>query len=242
MPIVFGLGSGRCGTNSLQALLNAQPNSVCFHELNPSSMAWEGAELTVLSLLRDFSAAIAGHERYVTVDRKVNGPTLPIERYLNLDEITVVGDVASYYLPYVRKILETKKDVRFPCLKRERGATVESFRRKLARNRISKSTLGLWERTANHWVEKRSWFCGKDGLWDRLHPIMSHEGSLRGVIGQYWDYYYETATQLESEFPGHVKIFPMELLQTELGRKRILEFCGVNDCILNGNFHANSSR
>ena len=91
MELIFGLGSGRCGTTSLAALLNRQPDVCCFHELAPSVMAWEGAEATVGSLLRDFGAIGEGGPRWVTADRVVPERETGLARLGALEQVTVDG-------------------------------------------------------------------------------------------------------------------------------------------------------
>ncbi|MCC4263113.1 hypothetical protein LL240_01385 [Oceanimonas baumannii] len=48
--------------------LNAQENSVCFHEANPACMTWQGAEHVVLSMLINFNDTSLGEEQTVEVD------------------------------------------------------------------------------------------------------------------------------------------------------------------------------
>ena len=62
--MIFGLGSGRCGTMTLASLIDSQADALCFHEVNPAAMAWQGSEHAVYSIVRDFEATrvgVAGH-------------------------------------------------------------------------------------------------------------------------------------------------------------------------------------
>lgn len=107
--LVIGLGSGRCGTQSLAALLDAQPDATVLHERREWHVPWLGGEPDMDALL-DWS-----HERFARGD-------------------LLVGDVGFYYLPYVEYLAERHERVRFVCLKREREATVRSFMIKTRRN------------------------------------------------------------------------------------------------------------
>ena len=159
--IIIGLGSGRCGTRSLASLLNAQADTVCFHEVNPSCMAWTGTERTVLSMLEEFRAVLAGGPRQITVDlatrrRGTAAATAPLEA------VRAIGDVASYYLPYAPMLAEMP-DVRMPVLRRDKDATVASFIQvmRIRRGRIRTVIDGVatllrrrpYRRFRNHWVE-----------------------------------------------------------------------------------------
>lgn len=42
--IVFGLGTGRCGTKSLARLLNHQKRAQVFHEIHGPNLAWQQSE------------------------------------------------------------------------------------------------------------------------------------------------------------------------------------------------------
>lgn len=104
MRLVFGLGSGRCGTKSLATLLDSQPGAYVTHERWHREMAWTGSERVVLELARRLQRSGAA----------------------------LAGDVAFYYLPYVQMIARNR-DIRFVCLKRDRLSTVKSFLRKVGR-------------------------------------------------------------------------------------------------------------
>ena len=44
--LVIGLGTGRCGTNTLAALLDLQDGASVSHERNDADLHWEGADGT----------------------------------------------------------------------------------------------------------------------------------------------------------------------------------------------------
>lgn len=94
---VFGIGTGRCGTSSLRALLNLQRSSQFYHELRPLTK-WEND----LASVREKTAALA-----------------------NLSA-TFVGDAAFYYLPYVPYLIN-ELNARIVCLKRDKESTVSSY-------------------------------------------------------------------------------------------------------------------
>jgi hypothetical protein len=98
---VFGVGSGRSGTQSLARLLSSQPGSHVFHEFVPV-LAWRSS-VDVPRRAASVSAAAPG--------------------------ATVTGDVASSYLHHVPELLKHLPDMRIICLRREQRATVESFAR-----------------------------------------------------------------------------------------------------------------
>ncbi|WP_158644705.1 sulfotransferase [Paracoccus jeotgali] len=217
--IIIGLGSGRCGTMSLAKLINAQTNSVCFHELNPSGMSWCGAEYTVLSLLRDFTAIIEGEERAITADLVSPDRLSIMPRLLELQNVDVLGDVASYYLPYVELVISRAPAARFPCMRRDKKETIDSFVNKL-------SELPN-EKPRNPWacLEDRRW--RHDPIWDRCFPKTSKVNGedLAEYIGEYYDEYYREAEIVEREHRENFRIFDTNDLNSNEGRSEILNFC-----------------
>lgn len=240
MKIVIGLGTGRCGTKSLHALLNAQENSVCFHEANPACMSWQGAEHVVLSMLRNFNDTLLGEERKVEVDLTSCDKKLVIKRYLTLDKVEVVGDVASYYLPYVDMILERYNNVVFPCMVRDKKDVIKSFMRKVRlygyRN-VVKCIILKKKRSRNHWSDNDKYV--EDIKWDKLHPSFGVDLELEEALSRYYDLYMDNLTSLASRYK-EVKVFGIDELNSPEGRKSILDFCGVERVNVNSIFHENS--
>ncbi len=237
--LIFGLGSGRCGTTSLANLLNGQPGVVCFHESNAMGMAWSGAEHAVHSVLNDFEGVLAGGPRAMSVDlgayHRMAGKD-PLHRLTTLERVRAIGDVASYYLPYVEMILERAPGAVFPCLRRDRQETVDSFVKKVtvgpAPVKPKGLTLGKRQaapplRQRNHWVDHngRQWVAAP--RYDNCFPHYEPGLSLAEAIGRYYDEYYQTAEALAARHPASVRIFDVTALNSEAGQAAILAFCGL---------------
>ncbi len=104
--LVFGVGSGRCGTTSLRLFLDLQRGVSITHELNfegiRQPMPWQ-------------------------VDRALARQQLDM---LLQKPATIRGDIGFYWLPYTEWILEQYPDTRFICLKRNKADTVSSYLRR----------------------------------------------------------------------------------------------------------------
>jgi hypothetical protein len=100
---IFGLGTGRCGTQSLAKLLNAQQESKITHEYS-SILPWDKDIVAFDNKFKEISSR-SGH---------------------------FIGDVASYYLPYTSHILRkvSQEYIKFIILKRDINEVCESFMRK----------------------------------------------------------------------------------------------------------------
>ena len=118
--LIIGLGTGRCGTNSLQTLLSKQPNCTCFHEHRPRPN-WDNDEVTVTEKIK----------------------------YLMTLWQKYVGDVGMYYLPYVDFLMDKYPDCKFVCLKRDKEQTVQSFMKKTPERNHWMPNNGEWKKDPN---------------------------------------------------------------------------------------------
>jgi len=98
--LVIGLGTGRCGTKTLAALLNMQAGAHVTHELFAHNLTWEIAAGFVLAMEREFRD----------------------------NDFRLFGDVALNWLPYA--MLFVNRELRPIVLQRDRAATVESLLRR----------------------------------------------------------------------------------------------------------------
>lgn len=105
--VMIGLGTGRCGTNTLAALIALQPGAIGTHERRGARVAWDGGGPEVDRMLDDLAADLAA------------GASL-------------VGEIGLYYLPHVARIRARFPEARFVVLQRDRTKTVESFMEKTA--------------------------------------------------------------------------------------------------------------
>ncbi len=96
--LIFGLGTGRCGTVSLYRLLNFQKNSFFTHESKPL-LPWR------------FNQKI--------IDIK-------LKKYFNKDK-NYIGEVSLSFLPYVEYIIKKYPLTKFIVLKRPKQDVIKSF-------------------------------------------------------------------------------------------------------------------
>lgn len=121
--LVIGLGTGRCGTDSLAHLLDAQAGADVTHEIFKHKLPWQHGEKRI--------------------DKFLQWMKLQTDQRL-------VGDVAFAYLPYVGYILSRWPNAKFVCLQRDRTATIASFLKKTPeRNHWLEHDGGQWQ--ADQW-------------------------------------------------------------------------------------------
>jgi hypothetical protein len=101
--LVFGLGTGRCGTASLSKLLNSQENAFVGHELFPI-LPWNPNKSVF-----EFKFHQLNHQTHA---------------------YDLVGDVGMYYLPYITSLIYSFKrthNVKFVIMERNIDEVVESY-------------------------------------------------------------------------------------------------------------------
>ena len=195
---VFGMGSGCCGTASLAWLLNSQENSFVGHELFP-----------LLRWANDYNAQ--------SFFAKNKWEQLNHESHL----YELVGDVATYYLPYVRFLIDNinnkmANDVqfRFIILKREKKEVIEAF-------------IDKFERQGNNPLQNT--VNVKNDEWDDCFPKYPSNFPQELAIECYWEDYYAEAQWLADNHPQMVRIFKTEDLNSEDKVRDLLQFAGVTN-------------
>jgi hypothetical protein len=205
--------------------------------MNPSCVAFHGTPRPVLNAVEEFERVLDGGDpTMLTVDLSREVSASAYARLCKMGEVKLIGDVAFYYLNYVRLIAATSSRVRFICLKREREANVRSWVRKAAIRRwpskIIADRLGAaitrmpYYQSRNHWMEHDGSCWEKDPVWDKCFPKFSAP-DLETAVGMYWDYYYAEADKLEGELSGRFLMVATEELGDAAVQHRLLEFCGV---------------
>lgn len=252
--IVLGLGSGRTGTASLSQLINSQPDTICFHELNPTGAVHVGNPQPILNTINEFSSILSGGDKHLlAIDYSRQASVDTYTELQQRKQITTLGDIAYYYLRYVEEIISTTQNVRFVCIKRDRSQTISSWQKKSTINRwlslrIADRMKSLITRTPYHesknfWQEHDGQTWQLDPVWDKTFPNFEAE-SKEEAIGKYWDYYYEEAARLENKYSEYFKIFDISEMSHRDGQKNILNFIGIPDeaMVLQDEFHAHKSK
>lgn len=105
--IIIGLGTGRCGTKSLEKLLNLQKNSFVSHELHEKfpMPPW------------NFDEDLISFKMLEILTRKEEN----------------IGDIGMYYLPYIEWLNSNFKNINFIALKRDKDSVIKSFVKKISR-------------------------------------------------------------------------------------------------------------
>lgn len=194
---VFGMGTGCCGTSSLARLLNDQPNAFVGHELAPI-LSWSTSQ-TARDVFAENKWEQLNHESHL---------------------YDLVGDVGSYYLPYVRFLMQNLEsplgdevDFRFIILKRDKTEVISAFLEKFKRQ----GNNPLQENTNARWDE-----------WDAAFPKYNNI-ALPIAIECYYEDYYAEADYLKQTFPNFVRIYNTSDLNSEEKVREILNFVGIEN-------------
>ncbi|CAA0123413.1 Uncharacterised protein [Halioglobus japonicus] len=235
--VLIGLGSGRSGTASLTALIDRQPNALCFHEMNPSCAVFSGNPQPHINAVSEFRKLLAGGDRArLSIDYARPSSVKTYADLQAMPQLTLIGDIAYYYLNYIEELFELFPECVAVCMKRDRESTVNSWMKKSAINRWPSlwlaDRLKSWlTRTPfyteyNYWQEHDGSQWQKDPVWDSCFPKFE-ASSKREAIGMYWDYYYLEADRLEKKYPDRFRVFDVRDLSDPDGQKRILSLLGI---------------
>ncbi len=191
--------------------------------------------MSILNFVRDFEQALSGNKRYLCPDWACARNASALKNYRESAVLSIVGDVASYYLPYVEQIIAASDIAKFPVIKRDREEVVESFIRKVSPTKRTNfmrrvaETVGIATKALpmNHWQLHDGSRYRYEGTWDMNFPKYPSDLTMAQAISRYWDEYYSRTEALEEKYPGRVKTFQIVDLSTAEGQRKILGFLGV---------------
>jgi hypothetical protein len=138
--LIFGLGTGRCGTVSLKELLGLQNGFTSTHELviTPWQFSKNHIDRTITSM-----------------QNRTNG--------------SFACDVSFWHLPYVIYILDKYPNSKFICLKRTKKDTVASYIKKTAANfKTGLKERNHWTDKSSTYWDSNLWRL--DSVYDNCYP------------------------------------------------------------------------
>ncbi len=190
--IILGLGAGQCGLQLLAKTLNSQRDTAVSFEQWPL-LPWR---------------------------REPDAPGIRdrLARILATRKPRVVGDVASFYLPYVEEAVDFDSSIRMICLKRPQDEIVAGYCSALDKNPRC---------AVNHWAEEPGPGWQHDPFWSRIFPQYDTQDRVEGAR-RYWDEYYSLADELANRFPDQFRVYDTDVLTAEAGVREVLGFAGFS--------------
>lgn len=235
--IVIGLGTGRSGTASLAKLLNAQLDALCFHEMNPSSIRFNGTPRPFLNAVDEYQTILNGGDpSMLTVDLSRSVVARAYDELCKMNRVRLIGDIAFYYLTYVEMIAARNPNVRFLCLRRDIDATVASWMNKSSiprwRSKYLADRIGAFitrspfHESRNFWMVHNGVNWEPDPVWDKCFPKFEAKTKPE-AIRKYCEYYYDEANKIAPNLKGIFRFVDAEYMNDPDYQKGILEFVGV---------------
>lgn len=188
--MILGMGTGQCGLELLAQILSAQANTGITYE-QPPFLPWSP---------KDGAPGIRQRLERIRDSRK--------ERF--------IGDVASFYLPYVEQAIDFDSQIKIVCLERPSAEVTAGFSVHLDRT----SPLPL-----NHWAREAGAGWHHDLLRTRTFPKYDTQDRAEG-IRRYWDEYASRVRELQERFPGNLRVWDTDVLTQEAGVREVLSFLG----------------
>ena len=177
-----------------------------------------------------------GDRSMVTVDLTRSDRAETYDRLCRMTKVRLMGDVASYYLSYVRLIAERHPEVRFLCMRRDIGPTVQSW---MEKTRIKRwRSLYIADRLAslitrmpfydseNFWMEHTGTKWRHSSVWDKLFPkfdVSTKEEAIR----KYCEYYYEQAEGLAANLKANFRFVELGRFSDQDYQSEVLSFAGI---------------
>lgn len=113
--LVFGTGSGRCGTMTLANLLNAEPDVVCTHEGKFRKREETGEQVIPFLTLQNL---IAYHEPAQAISILKQTRSNMEQSYKQFHK-SVVADIAYNYVPFIKNLPELYPDAKLIVMFRD---------------------------------------------------------------------------------------------------------------------------
>lgn len=195
---IFGIGTGRCGTQSLARFLSMQEGVMVYHELiDPYSLQTYGDH--TLPWLPDLDK----------LKLKL--------KYLDELDYPIVGDVAFYYLNYI-PYLQQMRNIKVIAIERDKEKVVKSFHfLALGVNHWASPLMDQWQEGINSF----------DYIWHKTWPDLDHIKSKQEALSTYYDLYVLRTRSLQLELGPRMLTISLDEFNTREGQDKILEFIGI---------------
>jgi hypothetical protein len=199
--IVFGIGTGRCGTQALMTFLNLQKLNTLHESI---LLPWDFDSVSLNSLLAKLAK-----------ESTVDYPDVGDVNFSLLNYIEPL--LKSVYGESVESGLESKyfylaeNDIRVVCLRRDKAETVKSWMN-------NHKNFNFWS-SADHACFSQGLYLKNDILGN---SFPKYDLGKEAALACFWDDYYLKATQLELVYPEAFKIFDMSQLFSDTATQKIL--------------------
>lgn len=241
--ILIGMGTGRSGTTSLAALLDAQRDARCFHELNPFPVRFATTPRPILNTIDEFQAIVNGGDPSgLTAGLSNTKVAKTYDRLCAMRSVRLIGDVSHYYLSYVERIAAHNPAVKFLCTRRDIDETVRSFMIKISgetwqswRSKFVADYLHAlilrrrYKPDRNPWMNHDGSVWKVDPIWDKCYPKFDDARDREDALRKYCEYYYREAERLADALGNRFCFVEMRDLNSRAGQKEVLRFAGIGD-------------
>ncbi len=205
--IVFGIGTGRCGTQALMTFLNLQKINTLHESV---LLPWGFDSVSLNSLLAKLGkTSTIDYPNVGEVNFSLLNYIEPLLKSINAENVEI-GSEQEY--PFTANTA-----VRVICLRRDKAETVKSWMN-------NHKNFNFWS-GADHACFSQGLYLKNDILGNSCHK---YDLVKEAALACFWDDYYLKAAQLELIYPEAFKIFDMsELFSDTANQKILLDFLKI---------------
>jgi hypothetical protein len=129
---------------------------------------------------------------------------------------------AFFYTWYLDELFQMYPNARCYCLTRDKASWSQSYFYKLTKRSNTGTTL-LYK---NFWNSRDRKRCKSD--WDVCFPDFPGRQDLRSTIEKFYDWYYKFVKQFEKRYPGQIKYYSVEDLNSRSNLNEFLNYVGID--------------
>ena len=141
----------------------------------------------------------------------------------NLDEMVVkhgdstkfVGDIGFYNMLHLDKIINNEHSSRIICLEGDKEKSIADWL--------------TYAGEANLWTNPKCQYWNGDKSSDAAYYFPKYDLPKQEALEKFYHEYYMVARRAEYKYPGYVRFWKADKLDTEEGRKEILAFLGYQE-------------
>ena len=132
--------------------------------------------------------------------------------YMHGDGTKYVGDIGFYNLMHIDKLINNEHSAKIVCLVGDEEASFKDWME--------------FAKDINPWTNPKCEYWNGDKSSELAYYFPKYDLPKEEALRKFINEYYMIAKRCQYKYPGYVKVYPANLLETEEGKTEILTFLG----------------